>query len=141
MTVIIDDCICSGTPKPGMLAEYYLNSAVRTVRALSGVAGCSASPMIFMEDCLAGSAPVVAYVAAAQARIGTFRSGDKAALLVLSNEVISFGTKLEHAGSGKFRAMASSAPSYLTEDSWIATVDEVGLTTASGDTLVLCRFK
>ena len=138
---VVEDFICSGTPYPGMLCELYNNSGVVTARAHSGSAAASASSRIFLEDSLNGVLPSTAYTAAAQARVGTFRSGDKAVLLVANGEAITYMTKLEHAGSGKFRAMASAASSYLSEDSWIASVDEVGLTTASGDTLVRCRFK
>jgi hypothetical protein len=142
---LVEDFLCNstnGTNYPGMLAELYNNSGVLTAKN-HALAGGSAMPMFFLEDSLQGVEPDTAYTSGRSARVGTFQSGDLVAAMVASGETISKASKLESAGNGKLRVMTSAGSSYLSEDSWIASVETCSASpvTLGADTLVLVRIR
>jgi hypothetical protein len=138
-TIVQDEIICSGTPKPGHLVEIYNNSTVKTVR-VHPTAGGNATAMFAVEDEFQGKDMADAYVAATQCIVRTFRAGDLVVVWIYANETIAIGTKLESQGDGTLRALDVDAASYSTADSWVATAEEA-LSGNTVDTKCLVRIR
>lgn len=137
-TIVQDEIICSGTPKPGHLVEIYDNSTVKTVRVHS-TAGGNASAMFAVEDELQGKDIADAYVAATICTIRTFRSGDLVAARVPTGQTLTYGMKLESVGDGTLTEYGVTTPSGGEIDVWVASSEEDVTTTA--ETLVLVRIR
>jgi hypothetical protein len=120
----IDEAKCAATITPGMLVEQYkVSSGVVGVRP-HNKAGGNATPIFALANQLQGKEITDNYSSGDIVTFQTFRSGDEVYALIYASEAVVIGSKLESQGDGTLKVMDVTAPSYNTEDSWVATAIE-----------------
>lgn len=101
---IIGDLAASGAITPGMFIERYNNSGVIRWR----VATAASAGVIIAQEQLAQNKTIAdAYAANDLVEAANLGQGASALALIASGQNLAAGAKLEHAGDGTLRALAS----------------------------------